>query len=82
MGGVHVVVVRVGVDEELNIVRPSGGRVGHVDFLSIAVMVRIGSIEHAEPSWRSEVTAYHANIDFRFTWFRMCSRWWTGVDGH
>ena len=47
-------VVRVGVDYELNIVRPSRSSVRHVDLLSIAMVVRIGSIEHAEASGRSE----------------------------
>ena len=79
-GGIDIVVMSVSVDEELDVMGPLGGRVGHVDLLSVTVMVGIGSIKHAKPSWRSEITAYHADIDFHLTWFRMCSRWWTGVD--
>ena len=82
VGGVDIVVVGVGVNNELNVVRPSRGRVGHVDFLPVTVMVGVGSIEHAEPSWRSKILAYHADIDFRLAWFRMRSRWWTSIDGH
>src|SRR6202012_3644329 len=81
-GGVDVVVMSVGVDDELDIVRPPRSSVWHVDLLPITMVVRIGSIEHAEPSWRSEISAYHADIDFRLTWFRMRSRWWACVDGY
>ena len=82
MGGVYVVVVRGGVNNELDIVWPSRGGVGHIDLLPISVVVRIGSIEHTEPSWHSEVTAYHADVHFRLAWFRMSSRWWASVDGY
>ena len=82
MGGVNIVVVGVGVNDELDVMRPAGGRVGHVDFLPVTVMVGVGSIEHAESSGRSEVTAYHANIDFHLTGFQMCSRRWASVNGN
>ena len=65
---VNVMVVGVSVDNELNVMGPSGGRVGHVNFLPIVVMVGVGSIEHVEPSWRSEISAYHADINFHLTW--------------
>ena len=45
-------------------------------------MVGVGSIKHTESSGCSEVTAYHADIDFCLTGFRMCSRRWTSVDGN
>ena len=62
---IHIVVVGGGVNDKLDIVRPTMSAVRHFDPLAIVVVVGNGAFEHAEPLWCGEVTAHHANIDFR-----------------
>ena len=50
-GCIHVMVVSGSVNDELNVVRPSKSGIQHLDLLSVLVMIRDGSIEHAEPRW-------------------------------
>ena len=73
------VVVGVGVDDKLDIVRPAVGAVRHLDFLTVVVMVRLSTAEHAEPFRRRKVAAHHANVYFRRTGFGTSSRGWARV---
>ena len=80
--GVYMMIVSGSVDDKLYVMGPTKGSIWHFDFLSIVVMVQNGSIEHTEPRWCGEVVSYHANVHLHFAWFRVGSRWRTGVDGY
>ena len=54
---VHVMVVGSGVDNKLDVVRPTRGGVGHFNLLPIVVVVRDGLVEHTEPHWCGEVAS-------------------------
>ena len=50
-GRIYIMVVGGGVDNELNVVGPPESGIRHLDLLSVVMMVRDGSVKHAEPRW-------------------------------
>ena len=79
LGCIYIVVVGGSVDYELDIVRPTRSAVGHVNLLPIVVMVGDGSVEHAKALWCSEISSYHTDVHFGFTWFGISPRGGTCV---
>ena len=64
MSRIHIVAVGGGIDNELDVVWPVRGRVGHLNLLPVFMVVREGSVEHAEPRWSRQVLSHHADVYF------------------
>ena len=62
---VYIVVMGGSVNDKLDVVRPALSAIRHFDLLAVVVMVGNGTFEHAEPLRCGEISAYHANVNFR-----------------
>ena len=73
-------VVNSSVDYKLNVMGPSGSGIRHLNLLPVVMVVRNGSIEHTEPLWCGEVSSYHTDVYFSFTWLGIGSRRRSRID--